>query len=76
METFKKLAIERETGELYFVLDYNVTCDFFELFETPEVKNIIFLQSVVMEVTFIFYLFVILSKLLRLRSILFLFITD
>jgi hypothetical protein len=48
-ENFKLLSKERNTGEIYFVLDFDVTKSFLELFETPELKNIIFLQTIVFE---------------------------
>lgn len=49
-ESFKLLAKERNSGEIYFVIDYDVTKSFLELFETSDLKNIIFLQTVALEV--------------------------
>jgi hypothetical protein len=46
---FKQLALKRETGNHYIIPDLEITKKYLELLETPDIRNIIFSQTVTRE---------------------------
>jgi hypothetical protein len=48
----KDLAVERDTGLTYVVVETSLARKFLELFEAPYLKNLIFPQTLTLEVIF------------------------